>query len=99
MSNLSTDVSIFTSGQPTFSREQTLKFDGRGIPVIDKAIVTIEHDRGQIKHILFSDGTRAKITALYAAIPFVQHTAIAENLGCEMTEQGYIKINSGRKQL
>lgn len=37
--------------------------------------------------------------AVYAAIPFLQNCDIAEQLGCELTEQGYIQVDSMQKQM
>ena len=33
------------------------------------------------------------LNAIYAALPFKQHSNIPSTLGCELTEQGYIKVN------
>jgi thioredoxin reductase len=33
----------------------------------------------------------------YASIPFTQHSAIPETLGCEFTEHGHIKIDNMQK--
>ena len=35
--------------------------------------------------------------AVYAAVPFEQHSDIPFNLGCELTEQGYIKVDNLQK--
>jgi len=39
-----------------------------------------------------SSDTKSPMTVLYARSPFKQHCNIPELLGCEMTDQGYIKI-------
>ena len=31
--------------------------------------------------------------AMYAAVPFVQHCNVPLALGCELTEQGYLKVD------
>lgn len=95
--NLTTNISILTSGTPQFSEEHFAKLDKHQIKIIETKVVEIEHDHGQIKNVIFADGTQIDFKALYAAIPFTQHSAIPVTLGCELTEQGYIKIDGFQK--
>jgi thioredoxin reductase len=43
------------------------------------------------------DGSSAKVNALYARPGFEQPCPIPEMLGCELTEDGYIKIDPFQK--
>ncbi len=47
--------------------------------------------------IVFDDGFRENFDVLYAAIPFKQHSNIAESLGCELTESGHLKVDPFQK--
>ncbi len=92
--NLTDNVTLIPSGNAVFSEEQKSKLDRNNIPVLHKKVQEIVHQDGQISALIFSDGTMENFEALYAAIPFVQHSAIPEQLGCALTEAGHLKTDS-----
>ncbi|MBK8788306.1 MAG: NAD(P)/FAD-dependent oxidoreductase [Chitinophagaceae bacterium] len=94
ISNWAKDLTVFTNGTATFNSDQIEKLLEHRIEVIDRQIEKLEQSDGHLRHIIFKDGTSAAIKALYAPAPFEQHCKIPESLGCEMTEEGYIKIDS-----
>lgn len=61
------------------------------------APVVGEHQNGYIKNIVFRDGKKAPLKALYARLPFVQHSTIRRALGCELTTDGYMKIDAAQR--
>jgi len=93
ISNWTNDLTLFTNGQPAFTPEQTVKLKQQSIQVIDKQVEKLEHIDGQIQKIVFTDGTRSSLKAIYAAVPFEQHCKIPESLGCQLSEEGYIKVD------
>lgn len=93
ISNWTNDLTIFTNGPATFSAQQQDVFSRYAIKIIPKAIDQIEHTNGYIQHIAFSGGIKERVAALYTRLPFVQHSGIAKELGCELTSEGYIMIN------
>lgn len=50
----------------------------------------MNHENGTIKNLIFEDGSRIPLQALYAAVPFQQHSDIPESLGCGFTEHGHL---------
>lgn len=94
ISNWTNDLTIFTNGTSTLSVDQILKLEKHKIKIIEKEIEKLEHSNGHLQKILFRDGTTAIIKALYAPTPFEQHCKIPAALGCEFTDEGYIKIDS-----
>lgn len=92
--NLTRKVSIFTNGRSSLSEEQRKKLATHDIKVIETEIDRIEHIEGQIQHLIFTDGSSTPLKALYAKLPFVQHTDIPQKLGCELTEHGFIKTDA-----
>jgi thioredoxin reductase len=94
ISNWAKDLRIFTNGAARFSDEQIKKLQEHRIEIVEKEIEKLEHNNGYLRHIIFKDGSSSSITALYAPAPFEQHCKIPESLGCELTEEGYIKIDS-----
>jgi len=95
--NLSNDVSIITSGKAEFTDEQRNKLQLHNIPVIEKKIQEVIHANGHLKNIVFEDGETMELNALYAAVPFKQHSDIPAILGCELTELGHIKTDPFQK--
>ncbi len=91
--NLTEDLTILTSGKANFSPEELAKFKENKIKVVEKEILEIEHSEGQIKNVVFADKSKMDFEAVYAAIPFKQHSDIPEKLGCELTDLGYIAVN------
>lgn len=93
VSNLTDKLTILTTDIADFNEEQIEKIKNHNIEIIETTITEIEHESGEIKQIIFSDGTKKRFNALYAALPFVQHSDIFKSLGCELTEQGHIKVS------
>lgn len=95
--NLTDDLSILTSGPAEFNAAQLAKLDQHNIKVIETEISEIEHENGHIRQMVFKEGHRIGFSAVYAAIPFRQHSDIPVSLGCELTEHGYIKVDHFQK--
>ncbi len=95
--NLTDDVTILASGKADFAPEELTKFKENDIKIIEKEVVEIEHSNGQLKHVVFADNTKESFEAVYAAIPFEQHSDIPESLGCALTEEGYIEVDMMNK--
>lgn len=93
VSNLTNDLTIFTNGKASFTTEQAKSLDKNGIKVIETEIASFEHNNGHIENILFKNGSKTSLKAIYARVPFVQHSDIPEKLGCELTDNGFIRIN------
>lgn len=92
--NLTDNITILTESKADFTEEQLAKLVRHNIKISERKISEIEHENGYLKNIIFKDGTKEDFKAAYAAIPFTQQTDIPFNMGCEITEQGYIKINN-----
>ncbi len=97
VNNLTDKLYLLTNGQPDLSSDQIENLERHNIQVIDSKLGEIEHESGQLNTITFNDGTRLALDALYAAVPFSQHSDLPEQLGCELTEHGYIKVDELQK--
>lgn len=97
INNWTKKLTVFTNGASTITesqREQLLKLN---IGVIETAVQEIRHTDGFLEELLFGDGSSSKMTALYAKIPFGQHSNIPAKLGCQMTDTGYIQTDDFQK--
>lgn len=93
LSNWTTDLTLFTSGASTLIAEQREQLEKHQITIVEKEIERLEHAHGSVQQIVFKDGTRSSVKAVYAAAPFVQHCPIPATLGCALTDEGYLKID------
>lgn len=95
--NWTKNLTIYTNGKSTLNPEQTNILASRNIHVVEKEMVKIAHNNGQIQELVFADGSTQELDALYAKIPFVQHSDIPQSLGCELTEMGMLKVDMMQK--
>lgn len=93
VNNLTDNLTIVTNSKHDFNDEQLQKLIKHNIEIIETTIAEIEHKNGNLKNIVFADGTKKSFDALYASLPFTQHSNIPVSLGCELTELGHIKVN------
>lgn len=93
ISNWTASLTLYTNGRSTLTAEQTAKLGRKHIKIVEKTIERLAHVNGYVQHIIFSDGIRSQVKAIYARIPFRQQCQIPEDLGCEFTDDGYIKID------
>lgn len=97
VNNLSVKVTILTNGKGNFNAKQLAKLNNHNIQIIETRISEIEHKNGKLKNLVFHDGSKKPFDIAYGVIPFTQHSDIPVSLGCELTENGYIKIVAFQK--
>lgn len=97
ISNWTNDLTIFTNGTSTISKEFSEKLISKNIKINEKEIVQFEHTNGYLSNIVFADNTKHSLKAMYTRPLFKQHCDIAEQLGCELTEMGHLKIDQFQK--
>lgn len=93
ISNWANDLTLFTDGASAFSEEQIEKLEKHHIKIEEKPVEKFEHTDGYIQNIAFKDGSKSQVEAIYARPQFTQHCSIPQLLGCELTEEGYIKAD------
>ncbi len=97
ISNWTKDLTLFTNGKSILTVEQTKKLQSHNINIVETKIEKLEHTNGYLQKIIYKDGTTTLIKALYARTPFEQHSNLPELLGCEITDDGYIKVDTFQK--
>ena len=97
ISNWTKDLTIFTNGSSLLTAEQTEKITRHHISIVEKEIAFLEHENGHLRHIVFKDNSRFALAVLYSRPAMQQHCHIPEMLGCELTEQGLIKVDAFQK--
>lgn len=87
------DLTLFTNGASTLAPEEVLLLNKHNITVIENEITNIVHNNGYITEVQFEDTEPEKLDALFTQLPFVQQCDIPEKLGCEFTDNGFIKVS------
>eukprot|EP01034_Spumella_vulgaris_P014179 gene14179-18102_t len=91
------DLTLYTNGTSTLTPEQTLALNNRGIAVVENEISTLEHPAGKLENLVFTDGQKKRLSAVFARPDFRQHSPVPQQLGCELTEQGHIRVDDFQK--
>ena len=97
ISNWTKALTLFTNGKSTLTTEQAEMLERNHIRIEEKEIQELEHINGKLESILFKDGTKPSVQVIYSRLPFEQHCALPEELGCELTADGYLKIDASQK--
>ncbi len=94
ISNWTKELTLFTNGKSTLTIEQTEHLRSHNIRIEEKEIEKLLHINGHLQNIIFNNGSKGFVKALYAPAPFEQHCHIPKSLGCALTEDGYIKVDA-----
>lgn len=94
IANWTKELTVFTNGAATFTGIQREKLIQHGISIEEKELAALEHTNGQVQNVVFEDHSKKAVDALYIRSPFEQHCNIPEMLGCELTEEGYLKTDA-----
>ncbi len=97
INNWTKELTVFTNGKSTLTAEQSSKLKEHGIGVNELEIDSFEHINGYLEQVHFKNGSSIKLKAMYAKLPFVQHSDLPEKLGCEITESGFIQTDVFQK--
>jgi thioredoxin reductase len=95
--NWTKELTVFTNGKSLLTQQQTVKIKKHNIPIIENEIVYLKHENGNVQQVVFKDNSTFDLKAIYSRPVFEQHCKIPELLGCELTEQGYIKVDMFQK--
>lgn len=94
ISNWTSDLTLFTNGFSTLTPEQRRKLEKHDIKIVEKGIERLDHQNGYLQNVVFNDGSKSSLTAIYSRNSFEQQCKIPESLGCELTEDGYLKVDA-----
>jgi len=94
ISGWTNELTLYTNGPSTLTADQHTILQRHHIHIDEKEIARLDHNNGKLRQVVFKDGAVSALEALYAKLPFEQHCNIPEDLGCELTEAGYLKISA-----
>lgn len=91
--NWSKDLVLCTNGAEVLTEEQQQNLRNKGIVVFEQKIQSLQGQDGHLDTIVFEDGTEVARTAGFVTSHLRQATNIAESLGCEFNEPGFIVVD------
>ncbi|ASK30389.1 pyridine nucleotide-disulfide oxidoreductase [Chryseobacterium sp. T16E-39] len=94
ISHWTKDLTLFTNGKSDLDEGQRRKLQENNIQVNENEIESLEHINGKVEAIVFKNGSRSQVKAIYSKVPFVQNLNILEDLGIELAESGHIKTDA-----
>lgn len=97
ISNWTKELRLLTNGKSTLTSEQAKILKKHQIEIIEDEVDSLEHENGNIQSVVFKNQTKIEVKAIYHRPPFEQHCSLPETLGCELTEQGLIKVDLMQK--
>lgn len=97
ISNWTDDLTIFTNGRSELTNIQIKLLAKKNISINEHTIGKIEHTEGYISRLTFDNGDSTPLKALYARVSFTQKSEIPRELGCEITDQGYLNVDMFQK--
>lgn len=97
ISNWTKDLRLCTNGKSELTLEQTQMLQKHGVLILEEVIDSLEHNEGYVSNIVFKNGEKVEVKAIYARVPFEQHCKLPQDLGCEINEQGYLKVDFMQK--
>ena len=94
IANWTSDLTLFTNGKSMLSGEQIEKLEKHHVTIVSKEIDRLAHTDGHLHTIVFNDKSSLPLQALYIRPPFEQHCQLPDFLGCESTDEGYVKSDT-----
>jgi len=97
ISNWTKNLRLCTNGKSTLTLEQTKILRQHGVQIFEEEINFFEHKEGYIEYIIFKNKKKVNVKAIYARPPFEQHCTLPKDLGCDISEQGLLKVDVMQK--
>lgn len=97
ISNWSKNLILFTNGKSTLTTAQSTRLLSKGFQVVETVIAWFEHANGYLQQVVFQDGSKQKVRAVFARPAFSQQCDLPIQLGCMLTEEGYIEVDDFQK--
>ncbi|MGI4761456.1 MAG: NAD(P)/FAD-dependent oxidoreductase [Janthinobacterium lividum] len=91
--NWSRQLTVFTNGPATFGPNVHELLKTNEVGLVETPVTELLHASGQLTGLRLADGRTWPLPVLYARLPAHQASPLAQQLGCELTEQHLIRID------
>lgn len=89
----SKNIVLLSNGPSGLSAAQRDKLQEYQIRVIESAVTGLEQEGGYIRAVALADGTAEPVDALFHRPAFKQHSSLPIELGCVLTDHGYLQAD------
>lgn len=87
-------LSLFTNGPAEFSEAQHKLLAAHQIRIDERKIKSFRQSKGMLEAIIFTDNSATELEVLYTRPAFRQNCPAAAQLGCTLSEEGYMEIDA-----
>lgn len=91
--NWSSDLILCTNGQAVLSELEKITLQTKGIEIYEQPIAALSGNQGQLTTITLADQTEIHRRGGFIATDWVPATNFAQELGCDLNQQGGIKTD------
>jgi thioredoxin reductase len=95
--NWTKDLILLTNGKSTLTVDQVMKLKQHNIQILENEIEKLLNKNGHLENVLFKNGVRMPLKAIYSNPVFDQHCKIPASLNCEFTSEGYLQVDAFQK--
>ena len=88
---------ILSNGEPEFTDEQRAILKSMGVQLHTGKIKRMVHKDGVLEQVEFEGGGVLVMQVIYANPDFRQQSGLAQQLGCKLTERGFIEVDLFQK--
>ncbi|MBF9140544.1 NAD(P)/FAD-dependent oxidoreductase [Hymenobacter properus] len=89
----SAQLTLFTDGPATLTESQRATLARHLVGVVETPIRGLAHDQGQLRAVQLADGSSYPLDGVFARVPFALPGTLAQQLGCAITEMGYVQVD------
>lgn len=97
ISNWTLDLTIYSNGPAFLQPAQRSRLLDHNIGIVETRLARLVHREGRLDQLSFDDGTTVPLNVLYARVPFEQHSKLPQVLGCEITSEGFLKVDAQQR--
>ncbi|MGH3692973.1 MAG: NAD(P)/FAD-dependent oxidoreductase [Pseudonocardiaceae bacterium] len=90
---ISDDVVLCTNGPAELDEEQWNKLTRCGVTVLEDPVARVEGHADAFERVVFASGATLARGGLFVRAPLRQHSDLAAGLGCELRDDGTVRIN------
>ena len=89
----SRQLTLFTDGPATLTAAQQQALARHKIAIIETPITGLLHEQGYLRAVQLADGAAHPLAAVFARVPFQLPGTLAQQLGCTISETGYVQVD------
>lgn len=89
----SRDLVVFADLDTPIAPAEQQWLQETGTRVVHGSIERLHHENGVLRSVEMKDGTSIARSGLFCSVNLYQHSPLAEQMGCRITERGHIDVD------